>query len=170
MPAGTHSEIRAARAGDLPELALICAEHAAYERAPAVPSDLAVRLGEALFGQRPRLFCLIAAEGDRLIGYATYTVDYSTWAGREYTHLDCLFVREGQRGSGLGLRLLRAVAAGAHDELQWQTPQWNDGAQRFYERLGARPSAKVRYTLAASQLGEEQAQGPRKGVNSPSNY
>ena len=32
-------------------------------------------------------------------------------------------------------------------EVQWQTPEWNDGAVRFYERRGAVAKAKQRFTL-----------------------
>ncbi|MGP3950192.1 hypothetical protein [Streptomyces sp. 7N604] len=32
-------------------------------------------------------------------------------------------------------------------EVQWQTPAWNEGAARFYERLGARAKEKLRYSL-----------------------
>jgi hypothetical protein len=41
------------------------------------------------------------------------------------------------------------VAACGDDEIQWQTPTWNTDARRFYERLGARPAEKIRYTLPA---------------------
>jgi GNAT superfamily N-acetyltransferase len=35
-------------------------------------------------------------------------------------------------------------------ELQWQTPSWNEGAIRFYQRLGARSTSKERFTLPLS--------------------
>jgi ribosomal protein S18 acetylase RimI-like enzyme len=36
------------------------------------------------------------------------------------------------------------------EALQWQTPVWNEGAIRFYDRLGATRLAKQRYTLACA--------------------
>ena len=33
------------------------------------------------------------------------------------------------------------------EAMQWQTPVWNEGAIRFYDRLGATRLAKQRYTL-----------------------
>jgi GNAT superfamily N-acetyltransferase len=66
-------------------------------------------------------------------------------------HLDCLFVREPARGRGVGAALLHAVFAIATAqeiaELQWQTPDWNEPAIRFYRRLGAQGKAKLRFTL-----------------------
>ncbi|WP_406129515.1 GNAT family N-acetyltransferase [Streptomyces canus] len=66
-------------------------------------------------------------------------------------HMDCLFLLPGHRGLGLGVLLMDAVAAEARalglDEVQWQTPVWNDGAIRFYDRMGARARQKVRYSL-----------------------
>ncbi|MGY0233788.1 N-acetyltransferase family protein [Longispora urticae] len=131
---------------DLPALATLCAAHADFERAGPVAPDLADRLAGALFGTG-RLGCLVLAGDGALGGYATFSREYSTWAGAEYTHLDCLFVVAGHRGGGWGRRLFDEVAALADGELQWQTPEWNTDAQRFYARLGARSAPKVRYTL-----------------------
>lgn len=134
---------------DLPALVALCEAHADYERAGPVAADLAERLHPALFGPEPRLGCLVLAGPDgELAGYATFTRDFSTWSGAEYTHLDCLYLTPAHRGRGWGHLLLEAVVAAAGGgELQWQTPEWNTGAQRFYERLGARPATKIRYTL-----------------------
>ena len=100
----------------------------------------------------PRLYGWVAVnEQGRLIGYATATIDYSTWMSREFMHLDCLFVSERMRSRGVGARLLASVCEHARKigiaELQWQTPQWNVKAQRFYERIGGRPAPKMRFTL-----------------------
>jgi GNAT superfamily N-acetyltransferase len=69
-----------------------------------------------------------------------------------YLHLDCLFVREGWRNRAIGRQLWQAL----HDfalaldcrQMQWQTPEWNTGAARFYLRLGACELRKRRYVLA----------------------
>ena len=139
--------IREPAPGELSALAELCAAHAAYERAGPVPADLAERLHAALSGPRPRLGCLVLATPDgALAGYATFTRDFATWSGAEYTHLDCLYLRDEWRGHGWGRLLFEAVAARVGGgELQWQTPDWNTAAQRFYDRLGGHGSPKVRY-------------------------
>ena len=71
--------------------------------------------------------------------------------GERFGHLDCLYVAEAQRGAGLGRLLVKAVASSAaargYRELQWQTPEWNLAAIRFYESLGASRRPKERFTL-----------------------
>ncbi|MFI9587054.1 GNAT family N-acetyltransferase [Streptomyces sp. NPDC052236] len=145
--------VRHARPGDLPRIVELAAEHAAYERAAPPAPDLAQRLAALLFEiPAPRLRCLVAElPGGEVVGYATCTPELETWQGREYLHMDCLFLRSGNRGSGLGALFMEAVTAEARnlglDEIQWQTPAWNDGAVRFYDRLGAHAKKKLRYSL-----------------------
>ncbi|WP_304452263.1 GNAT family N-acetyltransferase [Nocardiopsis sp. YSL2] len=147
--------VRAARRADLPRVVALAAEHAAYEKAPPPAPDLGQRLAALLFDTpEPRLACLVAeSAGGEVVGYATCSPELSTWAGREYLHMDCLFLRDGTRGQGLGAQLVDAVVAEARrrglDEVRWQTPAWNEGATRFYDRLGARAKEKLRYSLPA---------------------
>ncbi len=145
--------VRHATPADLPRVVELVAEHAAYEKsAPPLPG-LAVRLEALLFGTPdPRLRCLLAeTSGGEVVGYASCAPEVSTWDGREYLHMDCLYLRADARGSGLGALLMDAVAAEARElgltEVQWQTPAWNEGAIRFYDRLGAESKEKLRFTL-----------------------
>lgn len=145
--------VRHAHRADLPRVAELAARHAEYEQATPPPDDLPARLAGLLFDTpAPRLRCLVAELPDgELVGYATCAPELSTWEGREYLHMDCLFLLPGHRGLGLGVLLMDAVAAEARalglGEVQWQTPTWNDGAVRFYDRLGARAKQKWRYSL-----------------------
>src|SRR5580704_424643 len=141
--------IRRAALADLKEIVRLCADHASYERAAHDSSGLLDRLAEALFGPEPRLMgWVVEGEAGGLLGYATATVDFSTWSGRSYLHLDCLYLDELLRGRGYGRRLMEIVMGQArragHREVQWQTPSWNSEAIGFYERLGGHGSAKVR--------------------------
>jgi GNAT superfamily N-acetyltransferase len=136
----------------VPELLELIAEHAAYEKAVSAPGGSAANLSKLLFSDPARLHALVAdTPARRLVGYATWSLEVSTWQATEYAHIDCLYLRERARGFGIGQQLIAAVAdearrAGAR-EVQWQTPDWNDGAIRFYERLGAHHSSKQRFTL-----------------------
>ncbi|MEV5611815.1 GNAT family N-acetyltransferase [Streptomyces sp. NPDC052225] len=152
LPDGS-ARVRKARPEDLPRVAELAAEHAAYEKATPPAPGLADRLSTLLFGTpAPRLRCFVAElSGTGLIGYATCAPELSTWDGAEYLHMDCLFLENGHRGLGLGPQLVEAVRAEAEalglTEIQWQTPPWNEGAIRFYDRLGATAKEKRRYTL-----------------------
>ncbi|MFF5785060.1 GNAT family N-acetyltransferase [Streptomyces sp. NPDC012693] len=150
-PAGVT--VRRARPEDLARVVELIAEHAAYEKAAPPAPGLADRLARLLFAPaEPRLRCLVAVLPDgTLAGYATCAPELSTWDGAEYLHMDCLYLTESSRGHGLGPLLMTAVSAEARalgiDEVQWQTPAWNENAIRFYDRLGATSREKRRYTL-----------------------
>ncbi|MDP3633934.1 GNAT family N-acetyltransferase [Phenylobacterium sp.] len=111
----------------------------------------AAQLSRALFGLTPRLFAWVAEDGADLLGYAAASREYTAWRGREYLHMDCLFVSAAARNHGLGARLVDAVTGFATaqglEEVLWQTPAWNLDAVRFYERLGAVGDQKVRFSL-----------------------
>ena len=143
--------VRPVELGDLDQLVDLCAAHAAFERS-TLPAPNANRLVAALFDAPARLFAWVAVDTHRqLAGYASATIDYSTWWASDFIHLDCLYVREGMRGQSIGHRLLSAARDYALSrglkQMQWQTPDWNIDAQRFYERFGPRRSTKVRYAL-----------------------
>lgn len=143
--------IRKALPSDLPELVELCTEHAAYERADFDPVGKENALHQMLFGLGARLHCLVAEEGDRSIGYATFSVECSTWDAAYYMHMDCLFLRPEARNKGVGKALMRAIAQKALrsgvKRMQWQTPSFNVDAVRFYERLGPVKKEKFRLFL-----------------------
>jgi GNAT superfamily N-acetyltransferase len=118
---------------------------AAFDLSRRTPADARDgRLGDG------RQAHFLAPVGER-VGYASWSLEASTWQAAEYAHLDCLYLREATRGRGAGRLLMGAVEAEARSagagELQWQTPAWNEGAIRFYRRTGARDDAKARFTL-----------------------
>lgn len=148
--------VRRARPDDMDALVGLCGEHARYERAPCEPAGYPSEgkpdaLARALFSQPARLHAWVARWHGELVGYATASPEFSTWQVREYLHMDCLFVREGRRGSGIGAALLGAVVDFARHqgfiEIQWQTPDWNTDAMRFYRRAGAVGRPKQRFFL-----------------------
>jgi GNAT superfamily N-acetyltransferase len=134
--------IRAATAADVDQILALIRELAEYERAPdevtATPADL-LRDG---FGERPRFHVLLACEGAEVAGFAFYFFSYSTWRAQPTLYLEDLFVRPPYRRRGLGLMLMRRLAAEAVTagcgRFQWQVLDWNEPAVRFYETLGAK--------------------------------
>lgn len=152
------SVIRRARVGDLPRLVELIHEHVAYEKSAPRPADLAGRLGPQLFAEDARLWVLLAETPDGAVaGYAACSAEFAFWDARHYLHMDCLYLAEEARGHGLGAALMDAVADLARelglDHVQWQTPDWNEGAIRFYDRLGAAGMPKRRYTLPVAPAG-----------------
>lgn len=102
-----------------------------------------------LFMPEARLKCLIAEEAGIAIGYASFSVEVSTWDADRYMHMDCLFLRPAARNKGLGRALMARIAQEALamgvERMQWQTPSFNVDAVRFYDRLG--PVRKEKYRL-----------------------
>jgi ribosomal protein S18 acetylase RimI-like enzyme len=71
---------------------------------------------------------------------------YSTWNTERYLYLDCLFMRTEYRGLGTGQKLM-AMASNYTKELnlsevQWQTPNDNIDAIRFYKKQDRRTKIK----------------------------
>jgi len=147
--------VRRATGADLPALVPLCIEHAAFERIPHALDGHPAALAAALDASPARLHAWLAHSGDVPVGYATASVDFSTLAAAPYLHMDCLYVREGWRDRAIGRQLwetLRTFALSCgFTAMQWQTPEWNVEAARFYLRLGAEETRKRRYALALDQ-------------------
>ena len=143
--------VRRASGADIALLLPLCVEHAAFERLPHDPERAGAALAVALDARPAPLHAWLAACGGETVGYATASLDFSTLSALRYLHMDCLYVREAWRGRAIGRQLfasLRAFArASGCRQVQWQTPEWNAAAARFYVRLGARETRKRRYLL-----------------------
>jgi GNAT superfamily N-acetyltransferase len=148
-PRASTTSIRKAIPSDLAELIELCAAHAAFERSSFNSIGLQQRLSTTLFKQTPRAFVFVAECDLKLVGYASCSIEFSTWEGREFLHMDCLFVNENSRGKGLGRKLVEVIFGKAKrqdiSEVQWQTPDWNENAIKFYRSLGATCSLKARF-------------------------
>lgn len=141
-PTSGIARVRPATAGDVPALLAMMRELAALEGASAhLLADAATLLRDG-FGPEPRFHALLAEVDDRAVGYLSYTTGYSIWAATTLVAMDDLYVAERHRGSGIGQRLMDALAALAtrqgHGLARWTVESDNAGAIRFYERLGAR--------------------------------
>lgn len=143
--------IRPAGPDDLDVLIALCAEHAEFEGAAYDPRGKAGKLAGLLFGRPPALGCLVAELDGRVIGYATYSPEISTWDAGRFMHMDCLYLRPEARRLGIGAALLARVAQEARrlgcTAVQWQTPIANADAIAFYRAQGAAGKEKMRFTL-----------------------
>ena len=144
-------DIRPAATTDLTAISNLCAARAAYERGEcdAVGSD--DKLAAALAESTPRVEILLAVSDSAPVGNASSTREFSTWQARDYLHLNCMFVLEVMRGRRIGRQLFDAVRAEVKLAglrlIQWQTPDWNHDAIRFYRGFGAEELSKMRLSL-----------------------
>lgn len=142
--------VRRAEADDADALLGLIQQHAAFERGTAFITM--AELTRLLRADRPAVWLFVAQSRKALTGYAALTFDHALWHGKRFAHLDCLFVQEAARGSGVGKRLLAHCVLASRDagldRLEWQTPDWNHNAIRFYEREGGIGQHKVRFSLS----------------------
>ncbi|MEM6647213.1 MAG: GNAT family N-acetyltransferase, partial [Bacteroidota bacterium] len=161
--------LRFATPSDVPTLVELCALHAEYEQAAFEADGKAAKLERALFGASPRLYALVAEQDNMLVGYATYMLQFSTWEAEPYIYMDCLYLREAARGQGLGRRFIHKIAEnGARlgcTLIQWQTPDFNKGAIRFYRRTGTSEKRKVRFFLDTETARASDPTPPRVMTN-----
>ncbi|KAF2515411.1 GNAT family N-acetyltransferase [Flavobacterium zhairuonense] len=143
--------IRNCEITDLPKLLILIQKHAAFEKAEFSPEGKEEGLKNALFGQNPKLYCLVVATEETIVGYTSYTFDFSTWNAQNFLYMDCLFLEEEVRSFGIGEILIeRLKEIGKQNNcvnIQWQTPEFNERAIKFYNRIGANGKDKVRFTL-----------------------
>lgn len=143
--------IRNCEPQDLPKLVILCQKHAEFEKADFSPEGKEEGLKKALFEQNPKLHCLVVAANETIVGYVSYTFDYSTWDAATFMYMDCLFLEEEARSFGIGEVLIEKLKQIGIKKncinIQWQTPQFNERAIKFYHRIGAKGKEKVRFTL-----------------------
>lgn len=143
--------IRFAQKKDLRALVDLCERHAIFEQADYDTTGKEELLSKFLFSDHPSLFCLVVEKDNSLIGYATYMKQFSTWDADHYIYMDCLFMTEESRGFGIGEELINRIKKEARELgcslIQWQTPEFNKRAMKFYERIGAFGKSKQRYFL-----------------------
>src|SRR5262249_55450301 len=135
--------IRPATAADTSTICRLIRDLAEYERLSHAVSLDEDRLREHLFGTRPYAEVLLAEDEGRVVGFALFFPDYSTFLARPGIYLEDLFVEPEYRGRGHGKALLAALARLGLERgcgrLEWSVLNWNEPALRFYRALGAVP-------------------------------
>ncbi len=153
--------VRPATRADLPLVAQLIRDLAAYEKlSHAVRFDEAT-LAEHLFGPRSMAEVLVAELDGVGQGFALFFHNFSTFEGKPGIYLEDLYVRPEARGAGLGKALLQALAglaiARGCARLEWSVLDWNAPSIAFYRSLGARMMDEWRImrvdSAALQQLG-----------------
>jgi GNAT superfamily N-acetyltransferase len=120
-----------------------------------------VRITEAdvrrdAFGPTQRFEVLIAEIDRKAVGFALFFPNYSTWEGKPGLYIEDIFVEESARKSGIGRKLIAAIAKIAHSRgcarIDLAVLNWNP-ARGFYHRLGFQHAEPWQiYRLAASNF------------------
>ncbi|REL24017.1 GNAT family N-acetyltransferase [Rhodohalobacter sp. SW132] len=147
----TEATIRFAKETDLAEIVELCHQHALYEKSEYDKTGKQEKLKTHLFCDQPHFNCLVAEVHNEVVGYATYIKQFATWDADFYIYMDCLFLNEKSRGYGIGEQIMNRIKEESQkmgcNLIQWQTPDFNTGAIRFYKRIGATSKSKERFFL-----------------------
>ncbi|MGX1560993.1 N-acetyltransferase family protein [Streptomyces sp. NPDC055506] len=134
--------IRAATVNDVAEIRAMIRELAEYERSVDQARATEEQLREAMFGEHPAAFALIAEDDEtgEAVGFALWFPHFSSWTGTRGMHLEDLFVRPQARGGGHGKALLASLAAicerRGYERFEWWVLAWNEPTIDFYKSLG----------------------------------
>jgi GNAT superfamily N-acetyltransferase len=135
------ASIRAATSADVGAMLALMRELAEFEKLTHLFIATKEDLSDALFGARPSAEAIVAERDAKMIGYALFFHNYSTFLGRRGLYLEDLYVQPAERGSGLGSMMLRYLAALAVERqcgrFEWTVLDWNQPAIDFYQKLGA---------------------------------
>lgn len=134
--------LRPATPADVPDLVRLITALAEYEQLTHLLQITPQALHGHLFGARPVVEALVAELDDgRVVGFALYFTNFSTFLCKPGLYLEDLFVEPAQRGLGIGKALLRALAKLAVERdcgrFEWSVLDWNEPAIRFYQAMGA---------------------------------
>ena len=141
-------EVRDARPGDEPAWRELWRGYCDFygER---VPEPVTVATWSRLLGDSP-MACLVAVDGDAVVGFANYLLHPSTWSEVPSCYLEDLFVAPAARGAGAGRALVEALAARAREagwrHVYWHTHRENRAARTLYDTF-TQADDFVRYVL-----------------------
>ncbi|MCA2710726.1 MAG: GNAT family N-acetyltransferase [Microcystis sp. M015S2] len=134
--------IRAAVATDVKAIFDLIVALAAYQELSHLMTGNSQALGEHLFGEKPDIEALVAEVEGKIVGFALFFTNYSTFITKPGIYLEDIFVLPDYRSQGIGKALLMAVAkiAVARDAglLEWTVLEWNQLAIDFYGKMGAK--------------------------------
>lgn len=110
------------------------------------------KISAMVFREQPTAYVLLAKDGERAMGYATYSF---LWPAADLTqslYLKELYVSEADRCSGVGKmlmdRLIEVAKETGCSRVEWTADSDNPSAVGFYERMGyAVNEGKVLYRV-----------------------
>jgi GNAT superfamily N-acetyltransferase len=151
MPAAGHT-IAVVGDDDLPELlGLVRAYLDFYEATPTDDEMLALSRALIADPEHEGVQFLARDAAGRPVGFASLFWTWTTTRGGRLGVMNDLFVDPEARGTGVADALIAACAQRSRERgvrwLEWQTARDNHRAQAVYERVGARRSQWLDYSL-----------------------
>lgn len=129
------------------------ARHHVQEHFVTITKD---ELAKSGFSDDPKFGVLLAKIDGEIVGYVSYTWNYSIWSGSSYMNIDDIFVWEKLRGHKVGEALMTNARTICEKKgvrsIKWEVEENNQKAIKFYKRLGTEVSIKgvCRWRLSPS--------------------
>jgi GNAT superfamily N-acetyltransferase len=140
MNMSTHT-LRPATPDDLSAIVGLIRELAEFENLAHLVVVTPESLQPHLFGPRPVAEAVVGEVQGRVVAFALFFTNFSTFLGQPGLYLEDLYVQPEHRGVGLGKALLQHLGALALERgcgrFEWSVLDWNENAIRFYEKMGA---------------------------------
>lgn len=138
------TELRAARAADLPALVALLGELFALEQ-DFTPDPARARAGLEALLAHPDCHLQVAAEGETVLGFCSVQLRISTASGAPAALIEDVIVQAQARGRGLGRMLLAAACDWARARgcvsAMLLVDTANAGGEAFYQATGWAPGA-----------------------------
>ncbi|MEM7591847.1 MAG: GNAT family N-acetyltransferase [Cyanobacteria bacterium P01_A01_bin.83] len=134
-------KIRQAITEDVDQIFGLIEALAVYENLTHQVTGTREDLQEHLFGSQIYAEAIVAELETKIVGFALFFPNYSTFLTKPGIYLEDLFVMPEYRGQGIGTALLSylgelAVARNV-GRLEWSVLDWNENAIAFYQKMGA---------------------------------
>jgi len=134
--------LRQAKSIDTPIILSLIKALAHYERLSDRVSASVEDLEKALF-ERQEATVILAELDQKVVGFALYFYNFSTFLGKKGLYLEDLFVLEEARNKGIGKALFQQCLNIAKSEgcgrIEWSVLDWNEPSIEFYIKQGAKP-------------------------------
>ena len=158
-----HFLIRQAKINDVSDIFKLIQALAEYEKLSHQVTGTVEDLQKHLFGDRPCAESIVAESDGKIIAFALFFPNYSTFLTKPGIYLEDLFVLPEYRRQGIGKAMLSYLGKLAIDRdagrLEWSVLDWNQSAIDFYQNMGAEVLSDWRTCRvtgeALSKLGEK---------------
>ncbi len=105
--------------------------------------EVTLKAWERFFDANEPMYCAVALEGDKVIGFVNYLYHRSTWAKNDFCYLEDLYVTPEVRGRHVGKQLIEFVQVQAQENqcgrLYWHTQETNLRGQKLYNWVAEKP-------------------------------
>ena len=143
-----YFKIRQAKKNDVPDIFDLIRALAEYEKLSHQVTGTVADLQSHLFGDRPYAESIVAESDGKIIAFALFFSNYSTFLTKPGIYLEDLFVLPDYRRQGIGKAMLSYLGKLAVDRdagrLEWSVLDWNESAIAklaegiaFYQNMGA---------------------------------